>query len=62
MELQRKVEARWHEGRISCFVTGDAEPPAGLATEDVLRVARSVHERVARSGLREAAANTAQAD
>ena len=54
VELQRKIEARWHEGRISCFVTGDAEPPGALQAEDVLRVAREVHERVARSGLREA--------
>jgi hypothetical protein len=53
-ELQRKLEARWHEGRISCFVTGDAEPPGALQAEDVLRVAREVHERVARSGLCEA--------
>ena len=54
VELQRKIEARWHEGRISYFVTGDSEPPGALETEDVLRVAREVHERVARNGLREA--------
>jgi hypothetical protein len=57
VELQRKIEARWQEGRISCFVTGDAEPPSALEANDVLRLAREVHKRVARSDLHDAPAD-----
>lgn len=53
--LQRRLAVRWHDGRLGCFVTGDAEPADALDTELVLRTARLVHERAARSGLREPA-------
>ncbi len=57
-ELQRKVEVRWHTGRVGCFVSGDCEPPGSIPTDEVLRLAKRVQERVEQSGLREVTASS----
>lgn len=50
-ELQRKIEVRWQDGLIGGVVAGDSEPPGGVSAEDVCRLARIVHDRVAASPL-----------
>ena len=57
-ELQRKVEVRWHTGRMGCFVSGDSEPPGSISADEVLGLAKQVQERVERSALREAVASS----
>ena len=46
-ETQRKVEVRWQAARLGCLVSGDSEPPGGIAAEEVYRLARLVQGRVA---------------
>jgi hypothetical protein len=54
-ELQRKLEVRWHAGRIGCFVSGDSEPPGSITAEEVLDLAKRVQQRVEQSTLRASA-------
>ncbi len=51
-ELQRKVEVRWQEGRLGCFVTVDSEPPGAIEPDTAFQLARRVHDRAAASDLR----------